>query len=233
MSVTLNLYRLQQVDTRIAQANDRLRAIRQTLENDAELQQARARLEEAEAAYRSADRDMGRLNDEVASQKEKIRRSEASLYGGTIKNPKELQDLQNEVASLKRHLETLEDRLLHAMIACEEAEQRRQQAQDALDQVTARLAEQNRELSEEASSLQKDLERLQAERAVIAKNLEADVLELYEDLRRQRRGVAVALVSDGACAACGTTLTPAEQQNARSPSQITHCPTCGRILYSD
>ncbi len=233
MSVTLNLYRLQQVDTHITQIRDRLTVIRQTLENDSELQQALAFLEKTESEYRTADRELDRIGDEVERQKDKIRRSEASLYSGNIKNPKELQDLQNEVAALKRHLATLEDRMLEAMIACEEAEKKRQQASKALERIGDRLADQHRDLTREQASLQKDLEQLQAKREAILKDLDAETLELYEDLRRQRRGLAVALVGDGACTACGTTLTPAQQQNARITSQITHCPTCGRILYSD
>ncbi|MGZ9220523.1 MAG: C4-type zinc ribbon domain-containing protein [Anaerolineales bacterium] len=40
-------------------------------------------------------------------------------------------------------------------------------------------------------------------------------------------------MSDGSCAACGTTLTPSQQQIARSTSQLIYCPSCGRILYAD
>ena len=52
----------------------------------------------------------------------RVGQAEASLYGGHVQNPKELQDLQKDVASLKRHLETLEERELEAMEAAENAE---------------------------------------------------------------------------------------------------------------
>jgi predicted nucleic acid-binding Zn-ribbon protein len=58
------------------------------------------------------------------------------------------------------------------------------------------------------------------------------MLEMYENLRQQKRGVAIAEISDNACAACGTTLTAALQQSARSATTLTHCPSCGRILYA-
>ena len=50
MSIALNLYRLQQIDTRLDQVTSRLAAIRAALENNAALQAARLRQEQAEAA---------------------------------------------------------------------------------------------------------------------------------------------------------------------------------------
>ena len=59
------------------------------------------------------------------------------------------------------------------------------------------------------------------------------MISLYENLRKQKRGVAVSLVNDNACEICGTTLTPAQAQATRLSLQIQYCPTCGRILYGD
>ena len=87
-----------------------------------------------------------RVNN-VNKQKVKIEQSEASLYSGNVTNPKELQDLQNEAAALKRYLVTLEDRQLEAMLEVETAEQSKQAALDKLEGVKARLADQNKNLT--------------------------------------------------------------------------------------
>jgi predicted nucleic acid-binding Zn-ribbon protein len=73
---------------------------------------------------------------------------------------------------------------------------------------------------------------LQTERYAVVVDLAGQVLELYEGLRRERRGLAVAEVNDDSCSACGTTLTAALQQRARFSAQVEHCPSCGRILYA-
>jgi len=44
--------------------------------------------------------------------------------------------------------------------------------------------------------------------------------------------VAVAGVQDRNCAACGSTLGTANHQLARSPSKMTQCQTCERILFA-
>jgi predicted nucleic acid-binding Zn-ribbon protein len=144
-----------------------------------------------------------------------------------------LQDLQNEVAALKRHLETLEDRQLEAMLDEETADQANQAALNMLEQVKARLANQNQALTAEQTDLNKELEKLESERQATLSPLDTSLLAVYDDLRQQKRGVAIVAVSEGACAACGTTLTPSQMQSARSTSQLYNCPTCGRILFAN
>jgi predicted nucleic acid-binding Zn-ribbon protein len=233
MSAALSLYRLQQVDSQIDHAQSRLKAIHQTLENDAELRAANERAREAENQLNEAERLLKQTELEVEKQRIKLQQTEASLYGGLVHNPKELQDLQKDVVSLKRHLETLEDRQLDAMQVVETAEKNAQDARAALERVTASRGDQFRELTHESQILNKDLERFSSERSAVIQDLAAQAIQSYEQLRKQRRGIAVTVVSDSACAACGTTLTPSQQQNARSTSQLFYCPSCGRILYAN
>lgn len=233
MSAALGLYRLQQVDSQMDQAQSRLKAIRQTLENDAELRSANDQLATAEKDLTDATRQMKQAEAEVEKQRVKLQQTEASLYGGHVHNPKELQDLQKDVVSLKRHLETLEDRELEAMLVVENAETSSQNAKAALERITASRGDQFRQLTNESNVLNKDIERFSSERSAVVQDLAAQTIQSYEQLRKQRRGLAVTTVSDSACAACGTTLTASQQQSARSASQLFYCPSCGRILYSN
>ncbi|MGD8404045.1 MAG: C4-type zinc ribbon domain-containing protein [Anaerolineales bacterium] len=233
MSAALGLYRLQIVDSRMDEIRTRLEEIRQILENDQEMRQAKKRVTETKATLQLAQHSLKQAEAEVDKQKIKIEQSESNLYSGNVKNPKELQDLQNEVAALKRHLETLEDRQLEAMLEEESAEQTHQATIKKMERVKARLADQNQTLTNEQSDLNKDLERLDAERGAALSPLDANLLTVYDQLRKDKRGLAIAAVNDGACAACGTTLTPAQLQSARSTGQITNCPTCGRVLYAN
>lgn len=233
MSAALGLYRLQLVDSRMDAIRTRLDEIRQILENDDELRLIREQVAETETTYKSAMNKLKLAEVEVKNQKIKIEQSEARLYSGTVKNPKELQDLQNESASLKRYLETLEERQLEAMLEVDAKEEKKQAVQNNLKKVKSRQAEQNAALTAEQDALRKELERLDSERQAALDPLDADLLTVYDDLRQQRRGLAVTKISEGACAACGTTLTPSQNQSARSAIQIYNCPNCGRILFSN
>ncbi len=214
------------------QIQGRLKAIQQILENDVELRAATERLASVEKKDKEAAHALKESEAEVEKQRIKIEQTESSLYGGHVQNPKELQDLQKEVAALKRYLETLEERQLEAMLTAEATENDVQNAQAGLELVHAKLKDQHQDLTQEIETLQKDLERLNSERQAVAPDIEEQSLHVYEKLRVQKRGIAVTTVSDRACEACGTTLTPSQQQIARSSSQLFYCPTCGRILYA-
>lgn len=233
MSAALGLYRLQQVDSQIDQIQARLKVIRETLENDLELQAATRQFTSADNDYADAQRALKQSEAEVEKQRIKIEQAEASLYGGRVHNPKELQDLQKDVASLKRYLETLEERELEAMLRVETSEKESQAARANLNHVQSNRSDQNRDLTQERELLHKNLERLNIERQAVVRDLAQQQLGVYDRLRQQRRGIAVTTISDAACAACGTTLTPSQQQNARSTSQLFNCPSCGRILYAN
>jgi uncharacterized protein len=233
MSAALGLYRLQQVDGQIDQVQARQKWIQDTLQNDASLRAATQTSLAAEAKFKDVARLLKQSEAEVEKQRTKTEQTEASLYGGSVRNPKELQDLQKDIVSLKKYLETLEERELEAMLAAETAEQEFQTAKSELEHTQMKVNEQNHDLRIESENLDRDLERLQTERKAVIGDLASSAVEMYDQLRKQRRGVAVAAISDSACAACGTTLTPAQQQNARSTSQLFNCPSCGRILYAN
>ena len=233
MSAALGLYRLQQVDSQIDQIQARLKSIQETLDNDLELKTAANRFDASDKKLKESERALKLAEAEVQKQRIKIEQTEASLYGGNVHNPKELQDLQKDVASLKRHLETLDELQLEAMLLVESAEKETQLAQTELERVTSNRGDQDRDLTRESESLRKDRERLDSERKAVMGNLEIRLVGIYDQLRQQRRGIAVTTLSDNSCAACGTTLTASQQQSARSTSQLFHCPTCGRILYAN
>ena len=232
MSAALGLYRLQQVDSQIDQIVARLKTIQETLENDLELKAATVHFEISNKKCKDAERALKLIEAEVQKQRIKIEQTESSLYGGRVHNPKELQDLQKDVASLKKHLETLEERELEAMLLVESTEKEEQLAQTELERVKSSRGDQNRDLTKESEVLRKDRERLDSERKAVMGNLESKTVGIYDQLRQQRRGIAVTTLRDNSCTACGTTLTASQQQSARSTSQLFYCPTCSRVLYA-
>jgi uncharacterized protein len=232
MSAALGLLRLQQVDSQISQIQSRLQLIRETLENNAEVQAARQQLTSAETDRDGAEAARRDAEMQAQSQRMKIQQAESSLYGGAIRNPKELQDLQADVASLKKHLSAIEDAQLVSMLTLEDAQSNVQTAKDRLGNLMLRLEAEHEKLIAEREKLTRTLQDLQTERIAALSAVPAEHLQSYSRLLQSRRGRAVAEVTDNACAACGTILTAALQQSARHASQLVYCPSCGRILYA-
>jgi predicted nucleic acid-binding Zn-ribbon protein len=232
MSQTFKLYRLQQLDSQLDRIHNRLRQIEAALNEDQAVKEAQENLDQASRQLEAQRKSLRKVEELVREQRLKIEQTESTLYSGKVRNPKELQDLQNETAALKRYRSTLEDRQLDVMIAVEEAEAGQQETQLALEKEQAQFEQKSAELTQEQENLKAELARLETEREAAARSIEAADLALYNQLRQQRRGIAVAKVSDNACSACGSTLSASLLHAARSPSQIVRCDACGRILYS-
>ncbi len=232
MSQSLDLYRLQSIDAQRDQACARVKEIERIMNEDRRVIEATELVNRSKRDLENTRRRLHQAEENVQSQTIKIEETEAALYSGRVRNPKELQDLQNEVAALKRHLETLENNQLEIMIAVEKAEEAQAKVEETLNRLLTQVKQEQAGLLGEREHLQRDLERLENEHAILANSIPDQSRQLYERLRQQKRGLAVARVTENACSACGTTLTPAEWQAARAPHQISLCPTCGRILYA-
>jgi len=231
MSQISNLYRLQQIDSQLDASNTNLLNIERDLNDSSTLISAQQVVTQAEEQQKSIAKKLRDAEDKSYETRVKIELSEASLYGGKIQNPKELQELQNEIASLKRLMVNLEDKQLEAMMELEDAESKLMWANEGLHDVQKKQIEQNAKLNGEKTKLQGQIERLEAERKATLPTIAAPDLGLFEQLRKSRNGVAVAKIVSRACTACGTTLTAALVQATQSTGQLVRCPTCGRILY--
>ena len=231
MSEPFKLFQLQQVDSRIDTILKRKAEINQALSSNQKVNEAQKKADQTGKEFEQKSGLLKTAEQTVQEQKVKIEQNQAALYGGKISNPKELQDLQAESESLRKYLEILEERLLEAMLEFEDIEETHTQAEQALKAAQAEAAAENQDLSAELQSLEKDMLIGNADRERMLPQIPAEDLEIYESLRKKRAGLAVARLNGSNCAACGTTLARALAQSAKSPSKISFCTTCGRILY--
>lgn len=231
MSKTLSLYRLQQIDSQIDRLQNRLRDIQKELDDKTELLLLKEKVEKAEAHQKFSDQELKKAELDVQNMHIKIEQAQSSLYGEKAHSPKELQDLQNDVSSMKRYLTILEDHQIDAMQESETAETNLQSAKANLDAALGDREDKEKDFIQEQGGIKNDLNRSLVERNAIADAIPKNELDLYEQLRQQRRGVAVAAISENSCSACGSNLSLAQVQSARSSGQMILCPSCGRILY--
>lgn len=232
MSDSLNLYRLQQLDTRLAQIDSRQKTIAEALESNALLKEAKSNLDLTSSKRITVSRELKQKENDAAEKKIKIEQIESTLYAGTIQNPKELQGLQAELDFLKRNLASLEDQELQDMLALDTIQEEFKVASEKYDEILNRVAQENKDLVIEQGNLQKEGERLSVERQATTQSIEDKYLSLYNEIREQRHGIAVTTISDNSCDSCGAVLTPAQKQSAHHSHQLFRCPSCGRFIYS-
>ena len=235
MAVLEDLLVVQEHDS----ASDRLRHRKETLPSRARL----AEVEQALAALEATMADVGgrrdevvrrqqRHEDELASVEAKIGEVEKRLYSGAVTVPRELQAMEADVASLKRHRSEIEDRVLEAM-----------QDREPLDAEFSNLSEQCSGLEAEAEQLRgaiaTETKEIDAElateleaRAAAAAAIPADLMSQYERLRATQGGVGAARLVNGRCSGCHLTLPATELDRLKHQDADTFvlCDQCGRIL---
>jgi predicted nucleic acid-binding Zn-ribbon protein len=229
MSRGEDLYHLQQLDSEWDTRQRRLLEIEAALKDDHALREARRALETAEKQAQKWYIKQRDLELEIQSLLDKMSRSEKRLYGGKVKNPKELADLQAEVASLKRRCQKLEDTLLEAMIEREEAEETRDEAQATLDETASLWSTRQSDLKREREEVDQRLAEIRQEREAVVPRIEAGIMATYESLRDQKGGQAVARVRDDICTGCGVAISPSAEWRLRQ-GELCYCDTCRRML---
>jgi predicted nucleic acid-binding Zn-ribbon protein len=226
-----NLYRLQVIDGQLDALKARLAELDHLLSTHSELDAARAEEGLALQAQNTAREHANQSEEDNRLQLNKIKDTDQALYGGNVRNPKELQDLQNDIASMQKHQTVLEERQLQAMMALEESESASARSHQAVLAIETRRTEQEKTWQLEQAEVRAQLQtmEMQAE-AALAAVLPED-LSLYQSLRKSKRGRAVVKMESDSCPGCGVTPSATRLDAARNGQEIVLCGNCGRILY--
>jgi predicted nucleic acid-binding Zn-ribbon protein len=222
-----DLYDLQVVDLEI----DRLLHRRQSLPELEEQKRAQeqlsavdVRLEDAEKRRRQAELASDRAQGELDLAEDKMGRVERRLYAGGI-GARDAENLRREVEMLRRLVSEREDEILALLDTREQAEA---EVAGLTGEREAALAEKDRLdalIGEQWGLIDADLARLEEKKRGIVPLIARDLLELYEELRPHKEGVAVGRLSEGVCGGCHLRLSAAEQvEVAREyPPRCMHC----------
>ena len=224
---------LQELDLSI----DRLAVRREAIEAGAEgtaartlRDEAQGRLGELRLALDSVNREASRLESDADSLTRKAEAEERRLYDGSVANPKELDAIQHEVANLKSRRSRVEDELLDQMERREDLEGRIKQAEAELTEAEDRLSEILGSSAVELKEIEAALVSRRSEREALGPELDEELLELYEDLRRQKKGIGAAALQDGVCQGCHQKLSALELERLKRTEGIRRCEYCRRIL---
>jgi uncharacterized protein len=232
MNPAFQLSRLQKIDTELDQIAARQQEIARLIQDETIVDEVKSRLNNVDDELKSCLKVLKTIEDKNNQYQTKLQEDEHALYGGKVRLPRELQDLQNDIASLKRQIASQDEEQFNTMMQVEDLEKKRSGIQGELAEAQSVFATHVAGWKGENTSLEKKKDNLLTERNAAIQNLDEVSLQKYESLRKTKRGLAVALVTDQACTACGSTLTPADWQAARSPQRLVQCSSCGRILYA-
>ncbi|MCC6603605.1 MAG: hypothetical protein IT327_10365 [Anaerolineae bacterium] len=231
MTQVHQLYQLQKLDTEIDDKKKRLGDVLKAQKEPPALVAVRQRAAVAAAELQKWQGKHQNLTLEVGSVSAKAKTSETRLYSGKVTNTKELTDLQHEIEALARRKAALEDEVLEVLVKVEDAQREKTAADEALSTAAAQWEKQSAHLKADQNELALALHKLMQSRQSKAAVVDAASMQEYEQLRKQKHGLAVAGLRVNMCLGCRTTVSANKVKEVDEGRKV-YCGGCGRLLVT-
>jgi predicted nucleic acid-binding Zn-ribbon protein len=228
----VKMYELQRVDLTWTKVARRLQQLQGLLGESDELRSARQNVEQTQTELHDwrAKQKSAELEDK--SLAERIKATEDRMMSGVVRNPKELEALQNSLDALRRQRESVEEEEVTAMSQAEALTGKLASEQAALASVQNGWSGNQTELREEELKLKQNGILLKRKREQLVAGMNETLHDRYETMRKRKAGVAIAVVQNGTCSACHVTLPTGVVNTLRASTSLVICPSCGRYLVA-
>lgn len=183
---------------------------------------AKTRVQDNQTARRTLDKDVAGVDTRLARFED---------HKAAVKTNQEYTALLHEIATAKAEKDAIEEKILVLMEEADALAAAQKRAEADLQKAKQDGAAEHQRLSKERTTMDAELQHLADERKHEVAGVDARALALYEQLLKNRKGVAVAAMVRGHCAACHVRLRPHFEQQIRRNDSIVQCENCQRILY--
>ncbi len=225
------VYELQQADSALRRIEKALAALDNGAAANAAAAAAQAESDRAAKVVRELDKELLDTELQIKSNEAKRKDYEKRMYSGTVRNPKELADMQEEVASLAANVSRLEDKALDLMERLEPARAEAKATAAAAAAAAQEAARIVANFAQESARLKGEQAAQQAARQALAAKVEPGLLRRYDGLRQRHAGLGMAKLAEGMCSGCRTSLSRDVVQRAQAAEDVVLCDSCGRMLF--
>jgi predicted nucleic acid-binding Zn-ribbon protein len=149
-----------------------------------------------------------------------------------VTSPKDLENLQRELASLAKRQSDLEDVVLEVMERREAAQERAAELAGRVESLEAKVVEAEQRKTAALEAIDAEGFSVAKDREVLAAEVPADLINLYDKLRAQQGGVGAARLYQKRCEGCRLELNITELNELRAApaDEVVRCENCRRIL---
>ncbi len=155
------------------------------------------------------------------------------MYDGSLVSAKDVANAENEIETLKMLTEKNDERLMQLYDEAPPVLKEAEEVKARMKELEQHLSATKAEALERHAEIKAQFERLKAGRPALAKDLDPDVLEKYEEVRKQIGGVGLAEISDvQTCGQCGMVI-PERTLEMIHGGRIIQCEGCHRILFEN
>jgi|TARA_B110000503_G_scaffold43650_1_gene71427 uncharacterized protein len=229
-----SLIELQRIDLAIMQAQHKLKSLperEQIVSIEGRLSASAELLTVAEVELAGVTIDLRRSEADVESVADRMAKDESRLNNGSA-SPKELEQLQHEIATLAKRKSELEDSELEIMMKVDVAKERVAIIKSDEEGLKKLELELNIRLENAATELNRDVELNNSQRVLILPKIDGALIEVYEKVRANSGGVGAALLIGNTCDGCRLAINAVEMERIKSleSDEVLRCEECRRIL---
>jgi predicted nucleic acid-binding Zn-ribbon protein len=188
-----------------------------------------AGLEALKHKARQAEMDRKKLELDVGTRTDTIARLRTQQYQ-TRKND-EFQALGHEITRYEDEIRKLEDAELELMVEADKLKEEIGTEEKRTAATKHSISRQLADLEEKSKTLETRLAELTNDRAALAKQIDEDLLGLFERLFASKGDAVIVPLEHEVCTGCHMKVTTATAMRARTGKEIVSCENCGRILY--
>ena len=225
------LVRFQEIDLELHHLNQRLTEIEATLNDTSALAEAQQNADGTAQAARAARKAQKDVEFELQKTQTEIQQTDQRLYSGSVTNPRQLEDLQAKSQSLRRWVTKLEDDLLEAMVAREEADESDAKASANLKHIATKRAHFEQNLAAERAVLQTRGQTLLQEAENVKAHIPPAILDSYHYLTSRTGGIPVARLQGEVCNMCGIEVLKPTQRKVKNGEEA-YCDGCRRLIVA-
>jgi len=227
--------RLQALDDRIRRFREELAEKPRLLAHDRKVvEEARARLGEAEKKVLEAHKSADRKELDVRTREDAIKKLEGQL--NTATSNRVYSELLLSIRGAQADIEKLEEAILGQMDDAEALEAAAERARVEVRNAEEELGEAERAVAVQVREIEERLGKKVAIRDLLSTEVDPEVLAVYDRVREARKGVGVTAVEVDAegthfCRSCQMTVTVQDISVATAGNRLVQCRSCNRILF--
>ena len=165
----------------------------------------------------------------ISHASEKIEKLKDQLF--LVTNNKQYDALMTEIDHLKGERTNSENQLIDLMEEKESTTQSIDSMESELQSLSENLNVRRKKLESVIEESAEEKSLLQKERDQNIKDIDQNMLEIYNRVIEHRGGLAVVKLQGSACGGCGAHIPPQTVSEVRAKSAVHTCGVCGRFLY--
>jgi len=224
--------KLWELQTVLSQLADREKQLTSKPESfaavDRQWQQANEEMTRLQQSIEQLSKERRRVEGELGEQQDILKKYQGQLM--LVKNQQQYAAAWKEIDATRKQVKELEDADLKTMGEIESLQADLDQRRGGSADLKSRWDEAHNAWQHSLGDLRTEVDQLKKRAEEIETRLPERLRRDFQQIFKQRQGIAVARIINDSCSACRTRIRPALFQQLKR-GELVYCEGCRRILY--